>query len=401
LSTTPDIRITARLEYDDRAGKVPKWRVKMRTPAGPRTITLGGRAYDGRGRTPAGAISRKKANDLMEDLKAQARRGGLEPRRRVARIDELTLADLVDAYLTYVRIDKDRRKSTLVDYRNTLRYRVMGYLGEDTPARDIRTEDIERLRLWLLDEVSRRTAQKALVITHGMFAWAARKNIVPANPVTNADRVSVKRRAEFAVLSPAEVLEVARHADSTRLSVAIITAAFTGLRMGELRALRWRDVDFANDLIHVRRSFDTRGGAEGLTKSSHARSVPMIERAARALDELSRVVERDGLNDLVFGADQGGIATERFLREGLYEAMEAANVSRDRDTGKLFVFHDLRHSFGTLAVRIFPLTDVKTYMGHSDISTTMLYVHHVPQTDAAAKLGKLVEFELSGVEVPA
>ena len=52
--------------------------------------------------------------------------------------------------------------------------------------------------------------------------------------------------------------------------------------------------------------------------------------------------------------------------------------------------HDLRHTFGTLAVQAFPLTDVKAYMGHADIATTMIYVHHVPQIDAADKLSQLV-----------
>jgi Phage integrase family len=53
-------------------------------------------------------------------------------------------------------------------------------------------------------------------------------------------------------------------------------------------------------------------------------------------------------------------------------------------------FHDLRHTFGTLAVQAFPLSDVKAYMGHADISTTMVYVHRVPQHDAADRLGRVV-----------
>jgi hypothetical protein len=53
--------------------------------------------------------------------------------------------------------------------------------------------------------------------------------------------------------------------------------------------------------------------------------------------------------------------------------------------------HDLRHTFGTLAVQAFPLSEVKAYMGHADIQTTMIYVHHVPQIDAADKLSELVE----------
>jgi integrase len=52
--------------------------------------------------------------------------------------------------------------------------------------------------------------------------------------------------------------------------------------------------------------------------------------------------------------------------------------------------HDLRHTFGTLAVRVFPLSDVQVFMGHADIATTMIYVHHVPQHDAADNLGALV-----------
>jgi integrase len=42
--------------------------------------------------------------------------------------------------------------------------------------------------------------------------------------------------------------------------------------------------------------------------------------------------------------------------------------------------HDLRHAFGTLAVRMFPISDVQAYMGHANIQTTTRYVHHGPGT---------------------
>jgi integrase len=48
--------------------------------------------------------------------------------------------------------------------------------------------------------------------------------------------------------------------------------------------------------------------------------------------------------------------------------------------------HDLRHTFGTLAVQEFALSDVKAYMGHADITTTMIYVNHIPQHDATERL---------------
>jgi len=64
--------------------------------------------------------------------------------------------------------------------------------------------------------------------------------------------------------------------------------------MGELRALRWRDVDFAKQTIHVRGSY-TRGH-HGPPKSGKVRSVPLIDQAARALGrlELARAFHRAG-----------------------------------------------------------------------------------------------------------
>jgi integrase len=56
-------------------------------------------------------------------------------------------------------------------------------------------------------------------------------------------------------------------------------------------------------------------------------------------------------------------------------------------------FHDLRHTFGTLAVQVWPLVDVQSYMGHANISTTMIYAHHVPKHNAAAALSQLVSSE--------
>jgi integrase len=53
---------------------------------------------------------------------------------------------------------------------------------------------------------------------------------------------------------------------------------------------------------------------------------------------------------------------------------------------RLIGYHDLRHTFGTLAVRSAPVTDVQHWMGHADLATTMRYVHYVPQHDNAARL---------------
>lgn len=103
-------------------------------------------------------------------------------------------------------------------------------------------------------------------------------------------------------------------------------AAFSGLRLGELRALRWEDIDFANRIVHVRHSFTY--GNEGTPKSGKVRSVPLIDQAAKALDGLSRREHFTGSDDLVFINTTGGVLDDSALRRRYYDALERAGLKR-------------------------------------------------------------------------
>lgn len=298
-----------------------------------------------------------------------------------------TFGEAAKAWLRYVEHDRQRAPSTVRDYRNTVNAYLEPRWG-DRRLGEITVNDVDALRTDLLETLSARTTQKTLVLVHGIYRLAQRRGWASVNPAAEAERVTVRRRTEFAVLSPVEVQAVARATTNEQDGALILVAAFTGLRLGELRGLRWRDVDFANRIVHVRRSHT--GTVERAPKSGAARSVPLIDQAARALDGLSRREDHVGPDDRVFVADGGGPLSDGAIRAALYGALEAAKIDRDRGTGKDFVFHDLRHTFGSLAVQAFPLTDVKAYMGHADIATTMIYVHHTPQGNAADRLGALV-----------
>ena len=139
-------------------------------------------------------------------------------------------------------------------------------------------------------------------------------------------------------------------------------------------------------LVHVRRSF-TRHEI-GPTKSGKVRSVPLVDQAARALDRLSRREHFTGEDDLVFVNAVGDAIEESAMRRRFYAALKRAGLGHIR-------FHDLRHTFGSIAVQAFQLTDVKAFMGDADIQTTMVYVHHVPQNDAAEKLSRLLDERMS------
>ena len=111
--------------------------------------------------------------------------------------------------------------------------------------------------------------------------------------------------------------------------------------------------------------------------------MPLVDQAAAPLDGLSCRERWTGDDDLVFVNPVGGHVESRTLRRRFKAALRRAGLDPMR-------MHDLRHTFGTLAVQAFPLTDVKAFMGHADIATTMIYIHHVPQHDAAARLTRLL-----------
>jgi integrase len=169
------------------------------------------------------------------------------------------------------------------------------------------------------------------------------------------------------------------------MSSLFIVGAFTGLRCpGELRALRWAQVDFQNRIIHVVKNYVL--GQEGVTKGKRVRSVPLSDQALVALDRLSRRVLFTGPSDLVFCTETGTHLSGDSIRDAFYVALKGAGLEHLRAKDDPIIPYDLRHTFGTLAVRTAPLTDVPAWMGHQDIQTTMRYVHYAPRHDAAAKL---------------
>jgi integrase len=117
--------------------------------------------------------------------------------------------------------------------------------------------------------------------------------------------------------------------------------------MGELRALRWSDVDFAKRVVHVRRSFT--GSSFGAPKSQRVRSVPMSDPVARVLDGLSRRDHQTPPDDLVFSSGHTAPFHHDTARKRFYAALEAAGLGGLRAKEDPIVFHDLRHTFGTLA----------------------------------------------------
>jgi integrase len=343
----------------DRA-RGPQWYAKYRLADGRQVQKRIGPAWTQRGRPAAGYFTKRTAEAWLHEALAEIRRG----ERADALLTGATVADAAAEWLRWAEHDRACKPSTLSDYRLSAR-RIVADLGH-LRIEDVTPELLERWRATL--DASNRTVAKYIVIVHGIFRRAMKVWGLPSNPAATVERPRVRVSDDIDAFSVEEVHALVRAAASAQDAAMFLTAAFTGLRLGELLALRWSDVDYAGEAIRVRRSYNVHGGV-GTPKSGKVRSVPMVTDVAQALAALQgrRRFVRD--EDLVFPGESGGFQDASALRVRYRRALAAAGLRSLR-------FHDLRHTFGTLAVRKAEIPAVQAWMGHSDIHTTMRYVHH-------------------------
>jgi integrase len=228
--------------------------------------------------------------------------------------------------------------------------------------------------------MQRRQANMLLALLHGIFKRAQRHHDLQHNPAIDVPRLRESYdAARLDFYSPEEISRLAEHAAHDQDGIVYLLAAFTGMRRGELVGLLWKDVDFANHSIRVWEQID-RAGERGQPKSRTSRTVPMIEQAADALERLKDRGYLTGPKNPVFLGDDGGAMDGSALRRRYLRDREAAGLRELR-------FHDLRHTFGSLAINFASIVQVQAWMGHAKITTTtMRYLHHKSREDDARLL---------------
>jgi len=275
------------------------WRALYRLPDGRRVHKTIGPAWTQRGRPPSGWFTKRLAEDWLREVLDQARRGTLPGLVRTG----VTFAEACEDYLAYKEADRRLKPSTLPEYRSTISFHLL-------PAfRAMAVEDIttDMLESWTLGlRMSNATRIKVLTTLHGVMDRTRKRHRLPANPVREVEKPRLERSHgdELKFYSPEEVLALVRAAEDEQDAAIFLTAAFTGLRRGELVALRWRDVDFTNSVMRVSASYTE--GQLTRPKSLKVRSVPMAPEVASALARLGQRERWTGDDDLVFPGIAGG-----------------------------------------------------------------------------------------------
>lgn len=297
--------------------------------------------------------------------------------------ERLSLTEAGERYLAHVRDFRARKRSTIESYEMILRKHLGPFfLGRSLDSLDRRLV-VEYQRAKLSAGLSPKTVANHVRFLHGIFRYAVGQEWAARNPVAGIEHPGDPNKAhEIRALTTSELAVLLGATPDDHLGptdrVLYLTAAMTGMRKGELQALRWMDVDHRVGVIRVRRSLSY--GEFSTPKSQRStRTVPMPERLADELRRHRSASQFDGDEDLVFAHPHTGrpYDASKILKR-FKNAMAGAGLRDAR-------FHDLRHTFGTrMAAAGAPLRFIQEWMGHRDYQTTSIYADYAPDPSHGA-----------------
>ncbi len=217
------------------------------------------------------------------------------------------------------------------------------------------------------------TVRNTMMPLRAIFRRLVARGELAINPTQGLELPAVRGRRDR-IADPAEaeqLLEVLSEFDRPIWA----TAMYAGLRLGELRALQWEDVDFEAGVIHVRRSWDPKEGFVEPKSRAGERRVPLTDRLKQELVLLS---VNGGALFVFPGRTEGPFSTSELNRR--------AKTTWRQHKRTPITLHECRHTFASMMIAAgVNAKALSTYLGHSSISITLdRYGHLMPGNEQEA-----------------
>lgn len=287
---------------------------------------------------------------------------------------EYTFNDLYNNYIEWAKYNKKGWKNNRINYL----LHIKDFIG-NMQVKDITSKHINNLLIKMKNtgkadgsKYAPQTIKHVLLLIKRIFNYNIQMEIIKNNPATN---IKLERfdNTRIAYLYADEIERMFEYLNSGKEwcnDVALIkTAFYTGLRRSELFKLKWENVDIDNKRIFL---YETKGGKnEAIILTNNAVQV-LLDIKNKCSDET-----------YVFPSIKGGKRSD--INKLWKRIKKAANIRSE------IRFHDIRHTFGTLATATLPVKVVQKMMTHKDIKTTLRYAHiqEKEMIDAANNLSQL------------
>jgi integrase len=261
---------------------------------------------------------------------------------------------------------------------------------------DVTIEEIEKLLARIAGEGLTETPIKVRQMLRKMWALALKRDFVRRDVAREADilwplpAVEVDDEeqidARYQVLSVEQVKAIASAIDPHFRTLVLVVAA-TGLRVGEVAALRVRDFDKEKKVLRVTKSVSSASSSHRSTSTTKVKA-PKTKNSIRSIDLSDQVVSllieqvgtREGGAHLFTSRTGHRFNPKNFARRDWARARTLAGVSAH------YTPHDLRHFAASHLLATLPPENVYRYLGHASPQVTMsIYAHFIPERSSAVK----------------
>ncbi|KIG11877.1 Integrase [Enhygromyxa salina] len=284
--------------------------------------------------------------------------------------DVPTLEEFAPEFLAYqATVNKP---TELASKKTSLRVHLIPALGKRR-LDQIDERLIDAYKVEMLEQVSRRgkpldpkTINNHLKVLGRMLRIARKWKLIKEVPDVGLLKIR-KSEFDFFEFEEAEAFVAAAAKHSPEWHPFVVVAMRTGLRIGELAALRWReDLDLERGRLRVQRSHNKKNGFMS-TKNDKIRELPLTWDAIAALRSQRERIQPDC--ELVFPGDDGEVLAAYIANRALQKIADAIEMRHVHN-------HLLRHTFASHAVmRGIPMRQIQEWLGHGSIVVTMRYAH--------------------------
>jgi integrase len=294
-----------------------------------------------------------------------------------------TLREAAEAWLVGAKDGSIRNRSgdpykpsALRGYEQGLRLHILDDLGAARLS-DITRVDVQHLADRMVGaKLHPSTIRNALMPLRAIYRRALSRGEVAVNPTTGIELPAV-RGSRDRIASPAEAHRLI-DAAPVKDRALWATAMYSGLRLGELKALRWADIDFEKNIITVARSWDPKAGEIETKSKAGVRTVP-IAGALRSHLREHQLRQGRGGEGLAFGRSTTVPFSPTAVQRRTETAWRRAELKR-------ITPHECRHTFASMMIAAgVNAKALSSFMGHANISITLdRYGHLMPGSEAQA-----------------
>lgn len=346
--------------------------------------------------------TKKEAQSALTELLAAHQSGTFVAPSR------MPISEFVEPWLAGLE-NQGRRPTTLRGYRSAIDNYLLPRLGT-VALQELRASDLDAMYADLLRSGGRNEQGLSMTTVHHLHAVvnkmlhdAERKGLVMRNVARLANPPSLttarSKGPEMRVWTPDELTSFLRSIEGNRNEALFRLLAMTGMRRGEVVALRWSDVDLAHRRLTVNQSASVIDGAEVVDTPKTRRSRRVIDLDPETVSQLKqhRARQREFFlmvgvtataSDRVFTNEVGDPLRPASVGQAFRRLVEVADVPAIR-------LHDLRHTHAShLLMAGVNVKVVSERLGHASVSFTLdTYGHVMPgqQAEAAAAAAALVD----------